>query len=221
MDAMEDQWPDLVISDIQMPIMNGLELCKRIKADIKTSHIPVILLTALNDIENQIQGIKDGADAYIKKPFDARQLVARTEALLENKKRLRERFKIGIPLTKDNNLNIRNDNAFLEKLYHLMAQNLDNQNLDMDQFARQLYLNRTHFYQKVKALTDKTPFEMLKMYRLKKAAELLVEQPELSVNEVYTMTGFKSRTHFSKLFKEMYHTTPGKYSAKSKDSNIS
>ncbi|MGJ8736681.1 hybrid sensor histidine kinase/response regulator transcription factor [Zobellia laminariae] len=221
LDAMEDQWPDLVISDIQMPIMNGLELCKRIKADIKTSHIPVILLTALNDIENQIQGIKDGADAYIKKPFDARQLVARTEALLENKKRLRERFKIGIPLTKDNNLNIRNDNAFLEKLYHLMAQNLDNQNLDMDQFARQLYLNRTHFYQKVKALTDKTPFEMLKMYRLKKAAELLVEQPELSVNEVYTMTGFKSRTHFSKLFKEMYHTTPGKYSAKSKDSNIS
>ncbi|CAM4108188.1 two-component regulator propeller domain-containing protein [Zobellia nedashkovskayae] len=219
LDAMEDQWPDLIISDIQMPVMNGLELCKRIKADIKTSHIPVILLTALNDIENQIQGIKDGADAYIKKPFDARQLVARTEALLDNKKRLRERFKIGTPLTKDNNLNIRNDNAFLEKLYHLMAQNLDNQNLDMDQFARQLYLNRTHFYQKVKALTDNTPFEMLKMYRLKKAAELLVEQPELSVNEVYTMTGFKSRTHFSKLFKEMYHTTPGKYTAQSKDSN--
>ncbi|WP_194524872.1 two-component regulator propeller domain-containing protein [Zobellia roscoffensis] len=217
LDAMEDQWPDLVISDIQMPVMNGLELCKRIKADIKTSHIPVILLTALDDIENQIQGIKDGADAYIKKPFDARRLVARTEALLENKKRLRERFKIGIPLTKDNNLNIRNDNAFLEKLYHLMAKNLDNQNLDMDQFARQLYLNRTHFYQKVKALTDKTPFEMLKMYRLKKAAELLVQQPDLSVNEVYTMTGFKSRTHFSKLFKEMYHTTPGKYTAQNKN----
>ncbi|MBU2974431.1 hybrid sensor histidine kinase/response regulator transcription factor [Zobellia sp. B3R18] len=219
LDAMEDQWPDLVISDIQMPVMNGLELCKRIKADIKTSHIPVILLTALNDIENQIQGIKDGADAYIKKPFDARRLVARTEALLENKKRLRERFKIGIPLTKDNNLNIRNDNAFLEKLYHLMAQNLDNQNLDMDQIARQLYLNRTHFYQKVKALTDKTPFEMLKMYRLKKAAELLVQQPDLSVNEVYTMTGFKSRTHFSKLFKEMYNTTPGKYSAQNKNTS--
>ncbi|MDO6807362.1 two-component regulator propeller domain-containing protein [Zobellia galactanivorans] len=211
LDAMEDQWPDLVISDIQMPIMNGLELCKRIKADIKTSHIPVILLTALADIENQIQGIKDGADAYIKKPFDARQLVARTEALLENRKRLRERFEIGIALTKDNNVNNRNDNAFLEKLYHLMAENLDNQNLDMDQFARQLYLNRTHFYQKVKALTDKTPFELLKMYRLKKAAELLVHQPELSVNEVYTMTGFKSRTHFSKLFKEIYGVSPGKY----------
>lgn len=94
-----------------------------------------------------------------------------------------------------------------------MAENLDNQNLDMDQFARKLYLNRTHFYQKVKALTDKTPFEMLKMYRLKKAAELLVHQPDLSVNEVYIMTGFKSRTHFSKLFKETYGVSPGKYVA--------
>ncbi|WP_158285107.1 hybrid sensor histidine kinase/response regulator transcription factor [Arenibacter aquaticus] len=211
LDAMDDQWPDLLISDIQMPLMNGLDLCKRIKADVKTSHIPVILLTALADIENQIQGIKDGADAYIKKPFDARQLVARTEALLTNKQRLRERFEIGIPLTKDNNINSRNDNAFLEKLYHLMAENLDNQNLDMDQFARKLYLNRTHFYQKVKALTNKTPFEMLKMYRLKRAAELLVQEPDVSVNDVYTMTGFKSRTHFSKLFKETYGVSPGKY----------
>ena len=210
LDAMEDQWPEMVISDIQMPEMNGLDLCKSIKSDMKTSHIPVLLLTALTNIEDQIKGIRDGADAYIKKPFNVRQLIAQIEALLENKKRLRERFEVGIPLTHDNNINDRNDNAFLEKLYNLMADNLDNQDLDIDQFARKLFLNRTHFYQKVKALTNHTPFELLKIYRLKKAAELLAEK-KLSVNEVYIMTGFKSRTHFSKLFKDQYKVSPGKY----------
>jgi len=211
LEAMEVEWPDILISDILMPVMDGLELCKRIKSDMKTSHIPVILLTALADIENRIQGIRDGADAYIIKPFDSRQVVTRSIALLENRKRLRERFEIGLPMSKDNNVKNRNDEAFLEKLYHLMTENLGNENLDMDKFARQLFMNRTHFYQKVKSLTNKTPFELLKMYRLRKAAELLAEDRNLTVNEVYVMTGFKSRTHFSKLFKEKYKVSPGKF----------
>lgn len=216
LNAMEDEWPDLVVSDVQMPEMNGLDLCKRIKSDIKTSHIPVILLTALINIEDKIQGIRDGADAYIRKPFNVKHLITRIETLLENRKQLRERFQIGIPLTKENNLNSRNDNAFLEKLYNLIEENLDNQNLDLNSFTKELYLNRTHFYQKVKALTNLTPFEVLKDYRLKKAADFLV-QKNLSVNEVYIMTGFKSRTHFSKLFKEKYEITPGKYAATMKE----
>ncbi|MDC0177485.1 response regulator [Polaribacter sp.] len=216
LNAMEDEWPDIVVSDVQMPEMNGLDLCKLIKSDIKTSHIPVILLTALVDIEDKIQGIRDGADAYIRKPFNMKHLIARIEFLLENRKQLRERFQIGIPLTKENNVNNRNDNAFLEKLYNLIEENLDNQNLDLNSFTKELYLNRTHFYQKVKALTNLTPFEVLKDYRLKKAADFLV-QKNLSVNEVYIMTGFKSRTHFSKLFKEKYSITPGKYATTMKE----
>ncbi|UZO82215.1 response regulator [Aquimarina sp. ERC-38] len=211
LDEMDQMWPDIVISDVQMPVLNGLDLCKSIKSDIKTSHIPVILLTALADIENQIQGIRDGADDYIRKPFNIEHLITRIEALLRNRQQLRKRFQIGIPLTKENNINNRNDNAFLEKLYNLIEDNLDNQNLNLDDFIKELYMNRTHFYQKVKALTDLTPFEVLKKYRLKKAADLLVQQNKLSVNEVYVMTGFKSRTHFSKLFKEHYNVTPGKY----------
>lgn len=213
LEAMNEKWPDIIISDIQMPVMEGLELCKRIKSDMKTSHIPVILLTALADIENRIQGIRDGADAYIQKPFDGRQLITRVVALLENKKRLSERFEIGLPMIKDNNINNRNDDAFLEKLYDLMAENLSNENLDMDEVARKLFMNRTHFYQKVKSLSNKTPFELLKMYRLRKAAELLAQDQKLSVSEVYVMTGFKSRTHFSKLFKEKYNVSPGKFVA--------
>ncbi|MDO6492383.1 MULTISPECIES: hybrid sensor histidine kinase/response regulator transcription factor [unclassified Cellulophaga] len=212
LEAMEDEWPDIVISDVQMPEMNGLDLCLRIKSDLKTSHIPVILLTALSNIEDHLQGIRDGADAYIKKPFNVQRLITNTEALLSTRKQLRERYQIGIPLTKENNKNNRNDNAFLEKLYSLIEENLDNQEFDLNSLAKELYLNRTHFYQKVKVLTNQTPFELLKIYRLKKAAELL-SQKGLAVNEVYIMTGFKSRTHFAKIFKERYNISPGKYAA--------
>ncbi|WP_139958588.1 hybrid sensor histidine kinase/response regulator transcription factor [Flavicella sediminum] len=210
LDALDEEWPEVVISDLLMPELNGLELCKRIKSDIKTSHIPVILLTACTSSEERIQGLKDGADAYINKPFEAVHLITRTEGLLLNRKQLRERYRIGIPLTKQGNKENSNDNEFLEKLYVLMAENLDNQELDLDQFARALYINRTHFYQKVKSLTNHTPFELLKIYRLKKGAELLAEGG-LSVKEVAIRTGFKSRPHFTKLFKEKYNITPGMY----------
>ncbi|MCG9793705.1 hybrid sensor histidine kinase/response regulator transcription factor [Flavobacterium algicola] len=210
-DALENTWPDLVLSDVLMPELNGFDLCKRIKSDIKTSHIPVVLLTACTTIDDQVKGLIDGADAYIQKPFNMQYLLSTIESILRNRKYLRERFQIDLPLkltSKDNS----NDNVFLEKLYSLMAENLDNQDLDLDHFAKDLYLNRTHFYQKVKTLTNCTPFELLKGYRLKKAAEFLVEGT-LSVNEVYMMTGFKSRTHFSKLFKDKYDVTPGKYAS--------
>ncbi|MBJ7881549.1 hybrid sensor histidine kinase/response regulator transcription factor [Gelidibacter salicanalis] len=213
-DALEDEWPDIVISDVQMPELNGLDLCINIKSDLKTSHIPVILLTALTNIEDHLRGIRDGADAYIKKPFNVQHLVTNIEALLTNRKQLRERYQIGIPLTKENNKNNRNDNAFLEKLYSLIEENLDNHNFDLNNLTKELYLNRTHFYQKVKELTNQTPFELLKNYRLKKAGDYLLEN-KYSVNEVYMMTGFKSRTHFTKIFKEKFGVSPSKYEGES------
>ncbi|UMB61742.1 ATP-binding protein [Lutibacter sp. A80] len=214
-DEMENEWPDVVISDVLMPEMNGFDLCKRIKSNIKTSHIPVILLTASTSIEDQLHGLKDGADSYIKKPFNIQYLITRIESILKNRKQLRERYKMDFPLSIDRDETNSKDEVFLEKLYSLIKENLDNQNLDLNSFAKELYLNRTHFYQKVKVLTNQTPFELLKNYRLKKAAEFLL-QKKISVNEVYVMTGFKSRTHFTKLFKEKFNTTPGKYAAEIK-----
>lgn len=210
--AMETEWPSLVVSDVLMPEVNGFELCKRIKSEIKTSHIPVVLLTACTSIEDQLQGLEVGADAYIHKPFHVEHLIARIENLLLNRRVLRERFRNDIPLTLENSQDNGKDVAFLEKLYDLIEKNLDNQDLNLDTIARELYLNRTHFYQKVKTLTGHTPFELLKLYRLKKAAGFLASR-EYSVNEVYLMTGFKSRTHFSKLFKERYGVSPGKYAS--------
>ena len=208
--AMEKEWPDLVVSDVLMPEMNGFDLTRAIKSDIKTSHIPVILLTACTVIDDQIKGIREGADAYILKPFDTEHLVARIELLLQARTKLRQRFEANLPLHLKDEEDSGKDVIFLEKLYQLMSDNLGNLELDLNQFARELYLNRTHFYQKVKALTNQTPFELLKNYRLKKAAELLLNE-KLPVNEVIDATGFKSRSHFIKSFKERYNTTPGKY----------
>lgn len=211
-DVLTEEWPDLIVSDVLMPEMNGFELCKFVKSDIKTSHIPVVLLTACTTIDEQLKGFKFGADSYITKPFEIQHLIVRIENLLQNKQRLSERYRIDFPRTLEKSNNSEKDMAFLERLYKLLEENLDNTDLDMDKLAKKLYLNRTHFYQKVKAITNETPYELLKMYRLKRAAELLV-QKQLSVNEVYAMTGFKSRSNFSKLFKEKYGTTPGKYAS--------
>lgn len=211
-DALQNQWPDIVLSDVLMPEMNGFELCKYIKSDVKTSHIPVVLLTACTTIEDQLKGLNEGADSYIKKPFNVQHVVTRIETLLQNRKQLRERFQIDFPLTINNTENNNKDIAFLEKLYALMEENLDNSELDMKNLARKLYLNRTHFFQKVKELTNNTPYQLLKEYRLKRASEMLVNN-KATVNEVFMMTGFKSRSHFSRHFKSKYNTTPGKYAA--------
>ncbi len=218
LEAFDNEWPDLVVSDVQMPELNGLDLCIRIKSDLKTSHIPIILLTALTNLKDHLQGIKDGADAYIKKPFNLEQLLATVEARLNNRKQLRERFQIGIPLTRDNK-NSRNDNAFLEKFYSLIDENLDNQDFDLKTLASELCLSKSAFYQKVNTLTNQTPFELIKNYRLKKATELLCQE-NLSVTQVFLMTGFKSRSHFSTKFKEKYKVTPGKYVSQIRADNI-
>ncbi|GAB3648648.1 two-component regulator propeller domain-containing protein [Echinicola sediminis] len=214
-EALEEEWPDLVLSDVMMPKMNGFDLTRSIKSNIKTSHIPVVLLTASSTKNDKLKGYSGGADAYIQKPFEKEHLLVRIEALLLSRDQIRKRFEIDLPLTITKEES--NDHAFMDKLYSLIDANLDNQELDLDSFSKELYLNRTHFYQKVKALTGQTPYELLKNYRLKKAAQMLY-QGQFTVNEVYTLTGFKSRTHFAKIFKEKYGVTPGKYGEKMNES---
>ncbi len=218
LNALDDEWPDIIVSDIQMPELNGLDLCRRVKSDIKTSHIPIILVTALTHVVNQLQGIRDGADAYIRKPFDIQILMTTIEGLLKNRKVLSERYQIGIPLSRDNKNN-RNDNAFLEKFYSLLDDNLDNQDFNLKELASELCLSKSAFYQKVKTLTNQTPLELIMNYRLKRASEFLGQQG-LSVSEVFIMTGFKNRTHFATKFKEKYNESPSKYAIQIKEKNV-
>ncbi len=216
-EQMKESWPDIIISDVMMPQMDGYELCQKVKSDIKTSHIPFILLTALTTVDDKIKGLEYGADAYIPKPFYPKHLFKRIETLLRGRLSLRERYQIGIPLVlNDSKGSAAKDNEFLEKLYQLFSKNLDNEDVDVYSFAVELGLNRSFFLQKVKALTNHSPYELLKNYRLTQAAKLLQEQG-MNVNEVCFMTGFKSRTHFSRLFKDRYGISPSKYAQSSID----
>ncbi|MFI3318498.1 MAG: ATP-binding protein [Rikenellaceae bacterium] len=205
------EWPDLILSDVMMNgAEDGLTLCRGVKSNITTSHIPVILLTACSTLDDRIRGLEYGADQYITKPFYPKMVVVSIETMLHSRELLRERFSLGVPTTNSVARGGKSDDEFLGKLYELMNANLNNEAIDINNFARELGVNRSLFFRRVKGLTDKTPFELLKEYRLTKAAELL-DRREMSVEEVYTSTGFKSRTHFSRLFKDRYGISPGKY----------
>ncbi len=212
---LDNEWPDLIISDIMMPNdMDGYELCRRIKGDMKTSHIPVILLTACATVDEKIKGLQVGADSYIPKPFYPKHLITRVETLLHNRQLLRERFQVGIPLVygkEANNSSL--DNEFMEKLYKLFDENLSNEEINMNHLARELGKNRSMFFKKVKAITNNSPAELLKEYRLKRGAELL-QQGEHSVNDICYLIGFKDRSHFSRVFKDKYGMPPSKFVAK-------
>lgn len=209
---MEKRWPDVLLSDVMMPVMDGYELCERVKADIRTCHIPVILLTAFGSNDNKIKGKELGADLYLVKPFYPKYLITCVENTLSGRAKLRDRFKCGIPTTFSDERQTSQDNKFLEKFYSLITENIAVEDLDLDSFARELGVNRTYFYQKIKNLTGQTPFDLLKEVRLVRSAELLLEGA-MSIEEVCVNIGFKSRTHFSKLFKDKYGTSPGRYAA--------
>ncbi|OEK08353.1 hypothetical protein A8C32_02570 [Flavivirga aquatica] len=211
--VLEREWPDLIISDVMMPVMNGIELCEYVKSDMKTSHIPMILLTAVSTMENKLQGLGVGADAYINKPFQVKHLVLQSIMLLKNRKRLRERFQIDFPYGIEKHYENENDTAFIERMFDIVDKNLHDSELDIDYLSKEMCISRSHFFQKVKALTNQTPYELLKTYRLKKAAEMLV-QNNIQVSDVFSNVGFKNISHFSRVFKKKYGVSPGKYKKK-------
>ncbi|MFR9611691.1 MAG: response regulator [Rikenellaceae bacterium] len=218
METLIDAWCDIVVSDVMMPQMDGYELCSAIKNNTLTSHIPVILLTACSTIDEKIKGLSCGADSYIPKPFYPKHTITRIDALLFNRKMMRERFLVDEAIIKGPNRGNK-DNEFMTRLYKLFSDNLSNDEIDIDEIASEMGVSRTLFFQKIKALTNDSPYELLKNYRLKRAAEYLAVG-DVQVSEVSFLVGFKSRTHFSKLFKEKYGNTPGKYAKLAKDGEL-
>lgn len=213
-----EECPDIIISDVLMPgDIDGLELCRRIKTDSSTSHIPVILLTAKILDEHKIEGYKCGADAYICKPFSPEVLIARVDNL--NAKRSQQANLIlasaGLsdqPLEQESVHEELSplDKRFLEKLYAYIDNSLDNCDLNVNMLGRELGFSRTNFYRKVKALTGISPNDLLRVYRLNRAAELLLTR-EYTVGEVGEHTGFGNQSHFSSLFKKHFGVSPRAY----------
>lgn len=209
--GMAEEAPDLVISDVIMPGKNGYELCEAVKNDLQLSHIPVILVTAKVAVENQVEGLAKGADAYVTKPFQPAYLLALIGSLLENRNKLRRQLS-SVTTTEEiepEALSPR-DAAFMKQLYALMEKEMDNTDLDITRITEMMKISRTKFYYKVKGLTGDNPSVFFKRYKLNRAADLLKEG-KYNMSEIAYMTGFSTLSHFSTSFKKQFGVPPSEY----------
>ncbi len=210
-----DKCPDFIISDIMMPKLNGIELLKKLRDDIKTSHIPIILLTAKTNNESKLEGLTYGADDYITKPFSVPYFKARIENLLLQRKRLHEIFTQGDKANfKDFNpkpfLVTNQDEVIMEKLIRTIEENMDNSEFSIEDLASEVGLNRTTMFYKVKGLTGKSPVEFVRDIRLKRSAQLITDS-QLLIKEIAFITGFQDLKYFGKCFKKKFEMTPMEY----------
>jgi signal transduction histidine kinase/ligand-binding sensor domain-containing protein/DNA-binding response OmpR family regulator len=211
--AAQKEMPDLIISDIMMPKMDGIELCKNIKTNLKTSHIPVILLTARTSIENRIEGIETGADSYIPKPFHPQHLLIRVEKLIELRRVLINKFSKSIGFEAKEMTLTTPDEKFLQKAMDLVKENISNTELNIEDMGSELGMSRAHLFRKLKALTNQNPSEFVRTIRLKQAAYLL-SQKKISISEVAFSVGFSSHQYFSNCFQNYFGMSPTEYSQK-------
>lgn len=204
--------PDLIVSDIMMPEMSGIELCAKIKNDQRVSHIPVILLTARTAEEQKLEGFETGADDYITKPFSFEILVARIRNLITQREKLHKAFPRHLDI-KANELKITSlDEKFIENAVNLVEENVSNPAFSVEELSHLLGISRAHFYKKVVALTGKSPLEFIRTIRLQMAAQML-ERSQLTVAEVAYKVGFNNPKYFTRYFKEQYKVLPSLYAA--------
>ncbi|MDY7396072.1 two-component regulator propeller domain-containing protein [Aureibaculum sp. 2210JD6-5] len=202
--------PDIIISDIMMPKMNGLELCKKLKTDERTSHIPIIMLTARVSHGFKIEGYEYGADDYITKPFDIELLNARVKNLVESRRILRETFRKEV-LLKPKDIAINNvDEIFIEKIMSIVEEHMSDSKFSVAKLALEIGMSHSVLYRKIMALTGQNINEFLKSVKLARASQLIVES-DYSINEISDMTGFSNPKYFSTCFKKKFGATPSRY----------
>ena len=208
--------PDLIICDVMMPVMDGLECCRRLKAEVTTSHIPVLMLTACSMDEQRVQGYDSGADGYLSKPFSSEVLLARCASLIANRKRIREIWaksevitvtakapKAKLPEQPQRDI----DSEFYDRFLEKFEAEMGNSRLSVDELAASMGLERTQFYRKIKALTNFSPVELMRKLRLERARQLLTTS-EKSVSEIAYEVGFSTPAYFTKCYREAYGETP-------------
>ncbi|WP_343487000.1 ATP-binding protein [Allomuricauda sp. d1] len=203
--------PDLVITDLMMPKMDGIDLCKQLKTKVETSHIPIIMLTARAGVENRIEGLETGADDYLTKPFEAKELLVRTKNLIEQRRKLRELFSKSKTTVDPKEIAVNSiDQRFLEQVLDLLEKEHSNPNFGVAQMQKELAMSKTQLHRKIKALTDETPSELLRNFRLKRAAQLLSQKAD-TVTQIAYQVGFNNLSYFAKCFKELYGVSPSSY----------
>ena len=217
LEKIRKYFPDIIISDVMMPKMDGFELCHQVKTDFEISHIPILLLTARNLDEDVVQGYQTGADGYISKPFNMSVLKARVNNLLDARKRSRERFAAigGIVSSSDVTINSL-DEKFLDKATKVVIDNVSNIDFTLDDLIGNLGMGRSQFYRKINSLTGQNPSNFIRTIRLKYASELLLTN-NFSIKEVALNCGFNSTAYFTKTFKEVFKVTPTQYMEEQND----
>jgi|26BtaG_2_1085354.scaffolds.fasta_scaffold00339_8 signal transduction histidine kinase/DNA-binding response OmpR family regulator/ligand-binding sensor domain-containing protein len=211
MNVLQNNEPDLIISDVMMPEMDGIELCGKIKRDIKTCHIPFIMLTAKANVIHRIQGLESGANAYIPKPFHPDHLLVRIEKLLEEKELILKHFTrdtivenlIKLPIDND-------DREFITQVIEIIRDNIENEHMNASYIEQELAMSSSQLYRKIKQIFGFSPGDLIRTIRLKHAAELLIKS-NLTVSEVCYQSGFNNRSYFYREFKKTYNSTPKDY----------
>ncbi len=202
--------PDIVITDIIMPKMNGLELLKKIKEDETTCHLPVILLSAKSEISDQIKGIETGAEWYISKPFNQNLLLSYLKTIIHQREIIREKFKSTIELKPDEIQIVSKDKIFIEKAITIINENLSDPNFTVEKLSANFEMSRTVFFKKLKTITGHQPVEFIRLIRLKRAAQLLLLK-QFNISEIAFQSGFNDVRYFSSCFKKQFGLTPTEY----------
>lgn len=202
--------PDIIVSDVMMPDKDGFELCDYLKNDEKTSHIPIVLLTAKVDIESKIAGLKRGADAYIPKPFDQEELLVQLENLIQLRKKLQARYQRELPLLISKNESLGMEDSFLQKIKNLVETHSLESDFDITKLAYKAGMSRVQLFRKIKALTGKSPSIFVRTIRLQKAKMLLLTT-KLNISEITYEVGFNNPAYFSRIFKEEYGKSPTEF----------
>ncbi len=214
LDLLKMLHPDIVLSDVMMTKVSGLELCAQIKNNYETCHLPVVLLTAQSLEKSTIEGLQSGADDYITKPFNARLLIMRCNNLVNNRRILQEKFAKQADFAPQIIATNQNDILFMEKAYKVIEENFENQSFDVDLFCSEMAMSRVKLYAKMKGVSGLTPKDFIQNVKLKKAADLLINRPDLLITDITYKLGFSSPRYFSKSFKELFGIIPTEYREK-------
>ncbi|TKG89616.1 response regulator [Puteibacter caeruleilacunae] len=213
--VMENYRPDLIISDVMMPVMDGYEFCQKVKANFETSHIPVILLTAKTTVADQVEGFEYGADAYVLKPFEPKLLLARVKSLLRNREEIKQRFQEGGVYSTKSNVQSADD-KFIKKMIDTIQENLTDPEFNVNNLVKEMAVSRTLLHMKVKEILGLTTGELIRKIRMQKAAELILQQ-DMNIAEVAYACGFNDPKYFSRMFKSTYGMTPTEYAGTRKE----
>ncbi|MCB0277560.1 MAG: DNA-binding response regulator, partial [Calditrichaeota bacterium] len=200
----------LIISDVMMPEMDGYRFCEAIRSDLRTSHIPVILLTAKASVDNRISGLATGADDYIAKPFNVQELLVRIGNLLEQRRRLRERYARQITLQPEGITVTSMDEQFLNRVREVVEANLGDEHFSVEDLAREAGMSRVQLHRKLKALTDQPASQFILSMRIQRAADL-IGQGAGTIAEIAYQTGFNTPNYFAKCFRKLMGCSPSEY----------